>query len=99
MRCIFILCFFQLEISPDVAGATFMAAGGSAPELFTSVIGVFIAKNDVGIGKNFYIFTIFYIFTNFFIFTNFYIFTNLYILLMALLLIGMGVLRGCQCGT
>lgn len=45
---------FQLEISPDVAGATFMAAGGSAPELFTSVIGVFIAKNDVGIGENFY---------------------------------------------
>ena len=42
---------FQLEISPDVAGATFMAAGGSAPELFASVIGVFIAKNDVGIGK------------------------------------------------
>ena len=27
-----------------------MAAGGSAPELFTSVIGVFIAKSDVGIG-------------------------------------------------
>jgi Ca2+/Na+ antiporter len=44
--------FFQLEISPDVAGATFMAAGGSAPELFTSVIGVFIAKNDVGIGQS-----------------------------------------------
>ena len=41
---------FQLGVSPDVAGATFMAAGGSAPELFTSVIGVFIAKNDVGIG-------------------------------------------------
>jgi sodium/potassium/calcium exchanger 2 len=40
----------QLGISPDVAGATFMAAGGSAPELFTSVIGVFIAKSDVGIG-------------------------------------------------
>jgi len=40
----------KLGISPDVAGATFMAAGGSAPELFTSVIGVFIAKNDVGIG-------------------------------------------------
>lgn len=39
-----------LGISPDVAGATFMAAGGSAPELFTSIIGVFIAKNDVGIG-------------------------------------------------
>jgi len=28
-----------------------MAAGGSAPELFTSIIGVFIAMNDVGIGK------------------------------------------------
>merc|ERR1712061_156727 len=37
-------------ISPDVAGATLMAAGGSAPELFTSVIGVFIAYSDVGIG-------------------------------------------------
>jgi Ca2+/Na+ antiporter len=33
-----------------VAGATFMAAGGSAPELFTSVIGVFISRDDVGIG-------------------------------------------------
>ena len=40
----------KLGISEDVAGATFMAAGGSAPELFTSVIGVFIAFSDVGIG-------------------------------------------------
>jgi hypothetical protein len=40
----------KLGISPDVAGATFMAAGGSAPELFTSIIGVFIAQSDVGIG-------------------------------------------------
>ncbi len=40
----------KLGISEDVAGATFMAAGGSAPELFTSFIGVFIAKSDVGIG-------------------------------------------------
>ena len=40
----------KFEISEDVAGATFMAAGGSAPELFTSVIGVFIAYSDVGIG-------------------------------------------------
>ena len=39
-----------LHISEDVAGATFMAAGGSAPELFTSIIGVFIAHSDVGIG-------------------------------------------------
>jgi len=40
----------RLQITPDVAGATFMAAGGSAPELFTSIIGIFFAKNDVGIG-------------------------------------------------
>lgn len=40
----------KADISEDVAGATFMAAGGSAPELFTSVIGVFISFNDVGIG-------------------------------------------------
>jgi hypothetical protein len=29
----------KLQLSDDVAGATFMAAGSSAPELFTSVIG------------------------------------------------------------
>jgi len=40
----------KFGISPDVAGATLMAAGGSAPELFTSIIGVFIAVSDVGIG-------------------------------------------------
>ncbi|XP_031341037.1 sodium/potassium/calcium exchanger Nckx30C-like [Photinus pyralis] len=40
----------KLEIQDDVAGATFMAAGGSAPELFTSVIGVFVSFDDVGIG-------------------------------------------------
>uniref|UniRef100_A0AAY5EGA4 Sodium/calcium exchanger membrane region domain-containing protein n=1 Tax=Electrophorus electricus TaxID=8005 RepID=A0AAY5EGA4_ELEEL len=40
----------KLAISDDVAGATFMAAGGSAPELFTSVIGVFISHSNVGIG-------------------------------------------------
>lgn len=40
----------KLSLSPDVAGATFMAAGGSAPELFTSIIGVFIADSNVGIG-------------------------------------------------
>ncbi|KAI8486868.1 hypothetical protein Bbelb_353760 [Branchiostoma belcheri] len=40
----------NLGLSDDVAGATFMAAGSSAPELFTSIIGVFIAKGDVGLG-------------------------------------------------
>ncbi|XP_064620799.1 sodium/potassium/calcium exchanger 2-like isoform X2 [Lineus longissimus] len=41
----------KLKLSEDVAGATFMAAGGSAPELFTSVISVFVARdNAVGLG-------------------------------------------------
>lgn len=40
----------KLNIAPDVAGATFMAAGGSAPELFTSIMGVFVSFDDVGIG-------------------------------------------------
>uniref|UniRef100_A0A0K0FYH1 Sodium/potassium/calcium exchanger 1 (inferred by orthology to a human protein) n=1 Tax=Strongyloides venezuelensis TaxID=75913 RepID=A0A0K0FYH1_STRVS len=40
----------MLLISNDVAGATFMAAGGSMPEFFTSVFGVFITSNNVGIG-------------------------------------------------
>ena len=40
----------SLEIKDDVAGATWMAAGGSAPELFTSIIGVFFAKSDIGFG-------------------------------------------------
>lgn len=39
----------QLEMGPDVAGATLMAAGGSAPELFTSAIGTF-QESDVGFG-------------------------------------------------
>lgn len=33
------LYFQNLHLSEDVAGATFMAAGSSAPELFTSLIG------------------------------------------------------------
>lgn len=43
--CMFTYSFFfhalhqRLHLSEDVAGATFMAAGSSAPELFTSVIG------------------------------------------------------------
>nr|XP_045598729.1 probable sodium/potassium/calcium exchanger CG1090 isoform X2 [Procambarus clarkii] len=38
-----------LHLTEDVAGATFMAAGSSAPELATSVIAVFVAKDDIGI--------------------------------------------------
>lgn len=40
----------RLEISEDVAGATLMSAGSSAPELFTAILGVFVAKGDVGTG-------------------------------------------------
>lgn len=40
----------KLGLSEDVAGATFMAAGSSAPELCTAIIGVFITKGDVGVG-------------------------------------------------
>ena len=39
----------RMGLSPDVAGATLMAAGGSAPELFTSMIGTF-QESDIGFG-------------------------------------------------
>lgn len=38
------------NIKPDIAGATFMAAGGSAPELFTSLLGAVVSESDVGFG-------------------------------------------------
>lgn len=38
------------NLTPDVAGATLMAAGGSAPELFTSLMGVTVSESDVGFG-------------------------------------------------
>lgn len=39
----------NLGLSHDVAGATLMAAGGSAPELFANLIGTFL-RSDVGFG-------------------------------------------------
>jgi len=39
----------KLRITPDVAGATLMAAGGSAPELFTNVFATF-EETDAGFG-------------------------------------------------
>ncbi|XP_064601846.1 probable sodium/potassium/calcium exchanger CG1090 isoform X2 [Liolophura sinensis] len=39
-----------LNLQTDVAGATFMAAGSSAPELATAIIAVFIAQDDIGLG-------------------------------------------------
>ena len=40
---------YHLNLTPDIAGATLMAAGGSAPELFTSFIGTF-QGSEVGFG-------------------------------------------------
>jgi len=39
----------RLNLSMDVAGATFMAAGGSAPELFSSFFGTF-QESEIGFG-------------------------------------------------
>lgn len=39
----------RLDLSEDVAGATFMAAGSSAPELFTSLVAV-TKESSVGVG-------------------------------------------------
>ncbi|XP_062860595.1 sodium/potassium/calcium exchanger 5 [Trichomycterus rosablanca] len=39
----------RLDLSQDVAGATFMAAGSSAPELVTAFLGVFVTKGDIGV--------------------------------------------------
>ncbi|XP_030045391.1 sodium/potassium/calcium exchanger 5 isoform X2 [Microcaecilia unicolor] len=38
-----------LGLSQDVAGATFMAIGSSAPELVTVFLGVFVTKGDIGV--------------------------------------------------
>ncbi|NXH02464.1 NCKX5 protein, partial [Loxia leucoptera] len=38
-----------LGLSQDVAGATFMAAGSSAPELVTAFLGAFVTKGDIGV--------------------------------------------------
>ncbi|KAI4465893.1 sodium/potassium/calcium exchanger [Holotrichia oblita] len=39
-----------LQLSEDVAAATFMAVATSAPELFVNVIGTFLLDSDIGIG-------------------------------------------------
>jgi len=46
---LFVICK-KLDIKADVAGATFMAAGSSAPELFTAIADVFGTQNSIGIG-------------------------------------------------
>jgi K+-dependent Na+/Ca+ exchanger-like protein len=39
-----------LNLTPDVAGATFLAAGSSAPELFTSLSDAFGESSSIGMG-------------------------------------------------
>lgn len=34
----------------DVAGATFMAAASSSPELFINCVGTFVTEGDIGVG-------------------------------------------------
>jgi len=41
----------KLHLRPDVAGATFMAIGSSAPELFTSFIAIFSLNTSTDIGS------------------------------------------------
>ncbi|KAK3922927.1 Sodium/potassium/calcium exchanger 5 [Frankliniella fusca] len=37
-------------MSEDVAGATFMAAATSSPELFINLVGTFVTEGDIGVG-------------------------------------------------
>lgn len=39
-----------LNISADVAGATFLATASCFPELFVSVVGTFLTESDLGVG-------------------------------------------------
>jgi len=40
----------KLDMSADVAGATFMAAGSSAPELSTALLATFVIRSEGGVG-------------------------------------------------
>ncbi len=40
----------RLDLSDDVAGATIMAAGASAPELFAALVSTFITRSALGMG-------------------------------------------------
>ncbi|XP_058461269.1 sodium/potassium/calcium exchanger 3-like [Malaya genurostris] len=40
----------KLRVKEDVAGATFMAAASSSPELFINCVGTFVTKGDIGVG-------------------------------------------------
>ena len=38
------------KIPPDIAGATLMAAGASSPELFSSLVALFVTHSSLGLG-------------------------------------------------
>jgi K+-dependent Na+/Ca+ exchanger-like protein len=40
----------KMKLPDDVTGATLMAVGSSAPELFTSLIAIYIGSSDIGSG-------------------------------------------------
>ncbi|XP_004929869.1 sodium/potassium/calcium exchanger 4 [Bombyx mori] len=40
----------RLNIASDIAGATFMAAASSSPELFINCVGTFVTEGDLGVG-------------------------------------------------
>ncbi|CAG5008159.1 unnamed protein product [Parnassius apollo] len=40
----------RLDMESDVAGATFMAAASSSPELFINCVGTFVTEGDLGVG-------------------------------------------------
>ena len=40
----------EFNIPDDVAGATLMAAGASSPELFSSIVSLFITHSALGLG-------------------------------------------------
>lgn len=42
---------YTYDLPPDIAGSTLMALGASVPELFASLIGVFVTENDIGTGS------------------------------------------------
>ncbi|XP_049822385.1 sodium/potassium/calcium exchanger 3-like [Aethina tumida] len=47
--CVELICE-ELNLSKDVAAATFMSTATSCPELFTNVISTFVTQSDLGIG-------------------------------------------------
>ncbi|XP_045531328.1 sodium/potassium/calcium exchanger 3-like [Pieris brassicae] len=40
----------RLHMESDIAGATFMAAASSSPELFINCVGTFVTEGDLGVG-------------------------------------------------